>query len=73
MGWTSYDDDGELVFCHDGDVETNVASMAILPDRGIGVVVLGDGYDSVAGNGLFFDLASGVLDIASGYEPDDLN
>ena len=73
MGWTSYDNDGELVFCHDGDVETNVASMAILPDRGIGVVVLGDGYDSVAGNSLFFNLANGVLDVAMGYEPDDLN
>ena len=73
MGWTSYDNDGELVFCHDGDVETNVASMAILPDRDIGVVVLGDGYDSVAGNSLFFNLANGVLDVAMGYEPDDLN
>lgn len=33
-----------------GTLKTNVASMAILPDRDIGVVVLGDGYDSVAGN-----------------------
>ena len=73
MGWTSYDNDGELVFCHDGDVETNVASMAILPDRGIGVVVLGDGYDSVAGNSLFFNLASGVLDVAMGNNAVDLD
>ena len=73
MGWTSYSNDGELVFCHDGDVETNVASMAILPDRGIGVVVLGDGYDSVAGNSLFFELASGVLDVAMGDDAPDLD
>ena len=73
MGWTSYDYDGELVFCHDGDVETNVASMAILPDRDIGVVVLGDGYDSVAGNSLFFNLANGVLDVAMGNNAVDLD
>ncbi len=73
MGWTSYDNDGELVFCHDGDVETNVASMAILPDRDIGVVVLGDGYDSVAGNSLFFNLANGVLDVAMGNNAVDLD
>ncbi len=73
MGWTSYYWDDELVLCHDGDVETNVASMCILPERGIGIVVLGDGYDSVAGNGLFFELASGVLDIAMGYSPQDLD
>ena len=73
MGWTSYDNDGELIFCHDGDVETNVASMAILPDRDIGVVVLGDGYDSVAGNSLFFNLANGVLDVAMGNNAVDLD
>ena len=73
MGWTSYDNDGELVFCHDGDVGTNVASMAILPDRDIGVVVLGDGYDSVAGNSLFFNLANGVLDVAMGNNAVDLD
>ncbi len=73
MGWTSYYRDDELVLCHDGDVETNVASMTILPERGIGVVVLGDGYDSIAGNDLFFSLASGVLDIAAGYDTPDLD
>lgn len=73
MGWTSYYWDDELVFCHDGDVETNVASMSILPERGIGIVVLGDGYDEIAGNSLFFDLSSGILDIVMGYEPIDLD
>ena len=73
MGWTSYYWDDELVLCHDGDVETNVASMTILPERGIGVVVLGDGYDSVAGNSLFWDLSSGVVDIACGLDTPDLD
>lgn len=73
MGWTSYYWDDELVFCHDGDVETNVASMSILPERGIGIVVLGDGYDEIAGNSLFFDLSNGILDIVMGYDAIDLD
>jgi CubicO group peptidase (beta-lactamase class C family) len=75
MGWFSFywDDDDELVFSHDGDVETNVASMCVFPERGIGVVVLGDGYDSVAGNSLFFQMASGVTDIVTGYDAPDLD
>ena len=73
MGWFSFYWDDELVFSHDGDVETNVASMCVFPERGIGVVVLGDGYDSVAGNSLFFQMASGVTDIVTGYDAPDLD
>ena len=67
MGWTSfYWDDGELVLSHDGQVENYVASMCLLPERGIGVVVLGDANDNAGGNNRFFDLAGGVVSVAIG-------
>lgn len=69
MGWTSfYWDDGELVLSHDGQVENYVASMCLLPERGIGVAVLGDANDNAGGNDRFFDLAGGVVSVAIGAE-----
>lgn len=69
MGWTSFNwDDGELVLSHDGQVENYVASMCLLPQRGLGVVVLGDANDNIGGNSLFFDVASGVVGEAVGDE-----
>ena len=56
-----------------GTLRPMLASMVVLPDRDIGVVVLGDGYDSVAGNSLFFNLANGVLDVAMGNNAVDLD
>ena len=70
MGWTSfYWDDGELVLSHDGQVENYVASMCLLPERGIGVAVLGDANDNAGGNDRFFDLAGGVVSVAVGGAP----
>ena len=70
MGWTSfYWDDGELVLSHDGQVENYVASMCLLPDRGIGVVVLADANDNAGGNNRFFDLVNGVVSVAIGGSP----
>ena len=74
MGWTIFTwDDGETVLSHDGDVETNVASMCLLPERGLGIVVLGDGYDDIAGNAQFFELANDVISISTGAIPTDLS
>ena len=70
MGWTSFNwDDGELVLSHDGQVENYVASMCLLPERGIGVVVLADANDNAGGNSRFFDLVSGVVTAAVGGVP----
>ena len=70
MGWTSfYWDDGELVLSHDGQVENYVASMCLLPERGLGVVVLGDASDHAGGDNLFFELANGVVAAAVGADP----
>ena len=70
MGWTSFNwDDGELVLSHDGQVENYVASMCLLPERGIGVAVLGDANDNAGGNDRFFDLAGGVVSVAVGGAP----
>ncbi len=70
MGWTSfYWDDGELVLSHDGQVENYVGSMCLLPERGIGVVVLADANDNAGGNDRFFDLVSGVVSAAVGGVP----
>ena len=67
MGWTSFSwDDGELVLSHDGQVENYTASMCLLPERGIGVAVLGDANDNAGGNDRFFDLAGGVVSVAIG-------
>lgn len=67
MGWTTYYDDGDnLVMSHDGQVENYVARMTIVPSSDVAVVVLGDSNDYFGGNSCFFDLASGVVDIATG-------
>lgn len=74
MGWTSfYWDDGELVLSHDGQVENYVASMCLLPERDLGVVILGDANDSAGGNTLFFELVSGVVGLAVGATPDPID
>ena len=74
MGWTSfYWDDGELVLSHDGQVENYVASMCLLPERGIGVAVLGDANDNAGGNDRFFDLAGGVVSVAVGGAPEPVD
>lgn len=62
MGWTSYYwSNGELVLSHDGDVENGVARMAIFPERGIAVAVMGDAADAFGGNTAFYELADGVI------------
>lgn len=67
MGWTSFSwDDGELVLSHDGQVENYVASMCLLPERGVGVVVLGNANDNAGGNNRFFDLVGGAVGVAIG-------
>ena len=74
MGWTSFCwDDGELVLSHDGQVENYVASMCLLPERGVGVVVLADANDNVGGNNRFFDLVGGVVAIAVGGDPEPVD
>lgn len=74
MGWMSfYWDDGELVLSHDGQVENYVASMCLLPERGIGVAVLGDANDNAGGNDRFFDLAGGVVSVAVGGAPEPVD
>lgn len=74
MGWTSFNwEDGELVLSHDGQVENYVASMCLLPQRGLGVVVLGDANDNIGGDSLFFDLAGGVVGEAIGDEGDAID
>lgn len=74
MGWTSFCwDDGELVLSHDGQVENYVASMCLLPERDLGVVVLGDASDHAGGDGLFFDMAGGVVAAAVGADPEPVD
>lgn len=74
MGWTSFSwDDGETVLSHDGQVENYVASMCLLPERGLGVVVLGDASDHAGGDNLFFELANGVVAAAVGADPDPVD
>ncbi|MFR8047143.1 MAG: serine hydrolase domain-containing protein [Eggerthella lenta] len=52
-------DDGELVLS-DGRVE-NYTAVCLLPERGIGIVALGDANDNASGNIRFFDLVGGVV------------
>ena len=74
MGWTSFCwDDGELVLSHDGQVENYVASMCLLPERDLGVVVLGNASDHAGGDSLFFDMASGVVAAAVGADPEPVD
>ena len=71
MGWTSFTwDDGELVLSHDGSVEGYCARMVLLPERGVGIVVLTNGSDEVAGSSLFFGMADGVVSVVAGDEPE---
>lgn len=74
MGWTSfYWDDGELVLSHDGSVEGCCARMVLLPERGLGIVLVCDGSDEVAGSSLFFEMADGVVQTVAGDVPDPLD
>ena len=74
MGWTSfYWDDGELVLSHDGSVEGYCARMVLMPERGLGVVMLCDGSDEVAGSSLFFQMADGVVQTVAGDAPDPVD
>ena len=73
MGWFPFTwDDGELVALHDGSVEGHLARMVLLPDRGLGVVVMADGADDLTGGGSFFDLADGVVGVVTGDDPEPL-
>ena len=74
MGWTSFSwDNDELVLSHDGSVEGYCARMVLLPDRGLGVVVLTDASDEIAGSTLFFELADGVVQAVAGDTPDPVD
>lgn len=74
MGWTTYAwSDGELVMSHDGQVENYVARMCIIPDRDLGIVVLGDANDELGGNEAFFSLADDIVSIAVGGQPSGVN
>lgn len=74
MGWTTFSwDTGEMVLSHDGSVEGYSTRMVLLPQRGIGIVVLSDGSDELAGSDLFFSMADGVVATVAGSQPDDLD
>lgn len=67
FGWTTFNwDDGELVCSHDGQVENGVARMCLLPDRSMGIVVLGDASDYFGGNANFFQMCDDVVSLAIG-------
>ena len=71
MGWTSFSwDNDELVLSHDGSVEGYCARMVLLPDRGVGIVMLTDASDEIAGSSLFFEMADGVVQTVAGDTPD---
>jgi hypothetical protein len=69
MGWTTYDRGGELVQSHDGQVENYTASMCILPERGIAVVLLADLNDTTYGNYATFTMMSDIITLAMGEDP----
>ena len=74
MGWTSFEwDGGETVLSHDGSVEGYCARMVLLPDRGMGIIVMGDASDEVVGSTLFFSLADGVVAAVAGDAPEPLD
>ncbi len=74
MGWTTYYwDNDELVMSHAGEVENFVASMVVIPDRDLAIVVLGDASDNYGGDDEFFSLADGVVSAAIGSIPDDVD
>lgn len=69
FGWTSFTwDDGELVLSHDGQVENGVSRMCLLPDRDMGIVVLGDASDYFGGNANFFQMCDDVVSLSVGGE-----
>ncbi len=71
MGWTTYYwDNGELVMSHAGEVENYVASMVVLPERGIAVIILGDASDYFGGDDAFFAFADNVLSTVIGGDTD---
>lgn len=69
FGWTSFAwDDGEFVLSHDGQVENGVSRMCLLPDRDMGIVVLGDASDYFGGNANFFQMCDDVVSLSVGGE-----
>lgn len=67
FGWTSFTwDDGELVLSHDGQVENGVTRMCLLPDRHMGIVVLGDVSDYFGGNTNFFQACDDIVSLSVG-------
>ncbi|MGN0286467.1 MAG: serine hydrolase [Atopobiaceae bacterium] len=67
FGWTSFTwDDGELVLSHDGQVENGVTRMCLLPDRHMGIVVMGDVSDYFGGNTNFFQACDDIVSLSVG-------
>lgn len=67
FGWTTFNwDDGELVCSHDGQVENAVTRMCLLPDRSMGIVVLGDASDYFGGNENFYQMCDDVVSLSIG-------
>lgn len=69
MGMASKVIDGQLVYYNTGSVECFTSTMMILPEKGIGIVLLYNSSDPDVGNDLIRQLERGILAIEMGQKP----
>ena len=63
MGWVEKKIDGERVLYHTGAVENYTAAMILLPGKDLGISMMFNAADAIAGNKLIQQMEKGILSI----------
>lgn len=73
MGWIEKEVDGETLLYLSGEVENYTATMVLIPDQDIGIVMLFNSMDSLVGKKLMEKLEEGIVSIELGKTPEKID
>lgn len=73
MGWIEKEISGEKMFYHTGSVENYTATMILLPEKNLGISLLFNTSDSIAGQKLIEELEAGIIAIELGQKADNVS
>lgn len=73
MGWIEKEVEGKKLLYHSGQVENYTATMVLLPDQDIGIVMMFNSADTLVGKKLIEKLEEGVVSIELDKTPEKID
>lgn len=73
MGWIEKEVSGERMLYHTGSVENYTTAMILLPEKDLGISLMFNGADALAGRNLIEQLEAGILAIELEQKPDSVD